>query len=168
MVSLDVTSLFTNIPKDLIFNAIKKRWLSISPATKLELPQFLHAIEIVLGVSCFKFDNEFYEQVFGSPMGSPLSPILADMVLDDLESECLGKLDFNISVFYRYVDDILVIIPKDKINHVLTTFNSYHPRLKFTYEIETNGSINFLDTTVIRENNKLITNWYRKTTFSGR
>jgi hypothetical protein len=101
-------------------------------------------------------------------MGSPLSPILADIVMDDLESCCLRAFDFDIPIFYRYVDDIFAVVPKAKLYDILRVFNDYHPRLKFTYETEINGSINFLDTTIIREGNKLITNWYRKPTFSGR
>jgi len=65
-------------------------------------------------------------------MGSPLSPILANIVMEDLEIYCLNKLDFGTKIFYRYVDDILAIIPKDRINDLLKEFNSYHPRLQFT------------------------------------
>ena len=101
-------------------------------------------------------------------MGSPLSPILADMVMDDLESYCLNSLDFCVPVYYRYVDDIFAIIPRSKIIAILTIFNSYHERLQFTHEIEYNSTINFLNTTVIRQDNRLITNWYRKPTWSGR
>lgn len=101
-------------------------------------------------------------------MGSPLSPILADIVLDDLETQCLGELNFDIPFFYRYVDDILTFLPKNKVDTTLAIFNNYHLRMKFTLEVENNGTINFLDTMVIRDNNKLITNWYQKPTYSGR
>ncbi|XP_011869031.1 PREDICTED: uncharacterized protein LOC105562638, partial [Vollenhovia emeryi] len=168
LISLDVNALFTNIPKDLVFKAIEKRWQKISEVTFFTLPQFLHAIETVLDSTSFSFNGVIYEQIFGSPMGSPLSPILADIVLDDLESQCLLSLGFDLPTYYRYVDDVLTIIPDDKIDLVLTIFNSYHPRLKFTYEIENDKSINFLDTSIIRQNGKLLTNWYRKPTFSGR
>ncbi|XP_071576008.1 uncharacterized protein [Temnothorax nylanderi] len=135
LVSLDVTALFTNIPKELILKAIEKRWQDISKITKLSLPQFLHAIELVLRSTSFSFNGNTYEQIFGSPMGSPLSPVLADIVMEDLETHCLASLDFCLSFFRRYVDDVIAIIPKDKIGDVLTVFNNYHPRLKFTHEI---------------------------------
>ncbi|XP_077276910.1 uncharacterized protein LOC143905375 [Temnothorax americanus] len=168
LVSLDVTALFTNIPKDLVIKAIEKRWNHIAEKTKLSLSQFTHAIDLVLSSTSFCFNGEFYEPIFGSPMGSPLSPILADLVMDDLETHCLQSLSFVISFYCRYVDDIFAVVPKSKIDELLTTFNNYHTRLKFTYEMETDSALNFFDTTVIREKNALITNWYRKPTFSGR
>ncbi|XP_071573819.1 uncharacterized protein [Temnothorax nylanderi] len=168
LISLDVTALFTNIPKDLVLRGIEKRWCQISKKTDLTLPQFLHAIDLVLSSTSFVFNGVIYEQIFGSPMGSPLSPDTADIVMDDLETHCLNLLNLNISVFFRYVDDIFAVVPRKHVDLILKVFNDYHPRLKFTYEIENNGSLNFLDTTVIRNGNTLLTNWYRKQTFSGR
>jgi|GEM_PF-1112420 len=169
MVSLDATSLFTNIPKELVIRAIECRWTDIEKNTKLSLNQLIYAIDLILGSTSFAFNDRFYEQIHGSPMGSPLSPILADLVMEDLEVTCLNNLDFSVQVFYRYVDDIFMIIPITKLNQVLTNFNNYHPRLKFTYEIEHDNTLNFLNTSVIRtSNNTLITNWYKKPTFSGR
>jgi len=96
LISLDATSLFTNIPKELVMSGIRGRWNDIKNATKMSLTQFLDAIELVLSSTCFKFDGKFYEQTYGSPMGSPLSPILADIIMEDLEIKCLADLDFEI------------------------------------------------------------------------
>ncbi|XP_011862988.1 PREDICTED: uncharacterized protein LOC105559345, partial [Vollenhovia emeryi] len=168
LVSFDATSLFTNIPKELALKSIESRWDSIETNTKFNLQQFLYAIDLILSSTSFVFESQFYEQIFGTPMGSPLSPILADMVLDDLETHCLKSIDSELPAFFRYVDDIFGIVPTCKINTTLETFNRYHPRLRFTCETEKNMSINFLDTTIIRNNENLLTNWFRKPTFSGR
>jgi len=169
LMSLDVTSLFTNIPKDLVMQGIKDRWNDIKNTTKMSLTLFLEAIDLVLSSAYFKFDGRYYEQIFGSPMGSPLSPILADLIMDDLEINCLTKLDFKLHNYYRYVDDIFLIIPRNKVDSILKIFNEYHPRLKFTHELENNNTLSFLNTSVIRgSDGKLLTNWYRKPTYSGR
>ncbi|KAL6418382.1 hypothetical protein ACFW04_012167 [Cataglyphis niger] len=146
MISLDVTALFTNIPKELVLRAIEKRWNDIAPNTKFNLSQFLCAVEIILDSTSFSFNGKFYEQIFGSPMGSLLSSILTDIVMDDLETHCLGFFSFAVPVYYRYVDDIFAIVPRAKINEINVIFNSYHQRLKFTHEIESDSCINFLNT----------------------
>ena len=51
---------------------------------------------------------------------------------------------------------------------MLHTFNSYNNRLQFTHDIETKNSISFLDILLIKKNQRIITNWYTKPTFSGR
>jgi len=53
----------------------------------------MSAIDLVLYSTSFAFNGRYYEQIYGSPMGFPLSPILADIVMEDLETHCLQKLD---------------------------------------------------------------------------
>lgn len=47
-------------------------------------------------------------------MGSPLSPILADIVMDDLETQCLSSLSFKVLTYYRYVDVFAIVPHKDR------------------------------------------------------
>ena len=59
----------------------------------------------------FSFNNKFFKQQDGLPMGSPLSPLLADIFMDNFESNLLNNkkisLISNIKFWYRYVDDVL-------------------------------------------------------------
>jgi len=89
-------------------------------------------------------------------MGSPRSPIIADIVMQDLESLVLETFDFDILFYYRYVDDIMLAVPTSKIDFVFKKFNSIHPKLQFTIEIE--NSINFLDTTITIKDKKILSN----------
>jgi len=100
-------------------------------------------------------------------MGSPLSPILADVVMQDLELKAIKNLDFEIPVYYRYVDDILLITPAYKVDTILNAFNNIHSRLQFTVEYEKNKSISFLDLNLSVINDTLYINWYKKETYSG-
>ena len=52
-------------------------------------------------------------------MGNPLSPILSDIVMEDLEIECIKKLNVKPLFYYRYVDDILLCVPSNSIDHTL-------------------------------------------------
>ena len=72
------------------------------------------------------------------------------------------------ALYKRYVDDIIIALPSDKINETLNTFNFYHQKLQFTIETEINNTISFLDIALTRVDNQITTNWYRKPTWSGR
>jgi len=168
LLSLDVKSLFTNIPYELVIEGIRNRWHYIKNETKITETEFIIAIQFILNSTFFKFDNTIYKQIFGTPMGSPLSPILADIVMQDLEEKAIKNLDIEFPVYYRYVDDILLLTPECKVNTILNTFNSIHNRLQFTLELEKNRSINFLDLSLIVKNDELYIDWYRKETSSGR
>ena len=94
-------------------------------------------------------------------MGSPISPSLADFVMQDLETDIFKRIEFDISFYFRYVDDTFLLIPEDKIHYILTMFNSYHKRLQFTYELENNNFFNFLNISVIKNSDDSIsTNWF--------
>ena len=105
-------------------------------------------------------------------MGSAISGLYADMVMTDLETRCLHLLKFihNITplFYYRYIDDTILCVDKNHVNTILEIFNSYHGKLKFTHEIETDNAIPFLDILIIKQNNSIVTDWYSKTSSSGR
>jgi len=68
-------------------------------------------------------------------MGSPLSPVITDLVLQDLEIFAIKNLPFNLPFYYRYVDDIILTAPFNSLKLLLQSFNAQHSRL-FTMEIE--------------------------------
>jgi len=82
--------------------------------------------------------------------------------------EAINKLDFEFSFYCRYVDDILLLTPSDKVDIILNTFNNIHNRLKFTIEYENNRSISFLDLNLSIKNKVLYIDWYKRETCSGR
>jgi len=58
-------------------------------------------------------------------MGSPLSPIIVDIVMQDLEEIAIQKLSANLLFYFRYVDDIILTTPLDSTNIILEMCNSY-------------------------------------------
>jgi allophanate hydrolase subunit 1 len=68
--------------------------------------------------------------------------------------------------YFRYVDDILIIYDKKKINieHTLNELNKLQSSIKFTIEKEIHDSINFLDLTIYWEEENLKFTIYRKPT----
>jgi len=129
---------------------------------------FKITIKLVLNSTFFSFNHINYKQIFGTPMGSPLSPIISDIVMQDLETQALQILRFEIPIYYRYVDDILLAAPHSHFKDILQTFNSYHNRLQFILETSDGNQINFLDTKIILDDCTVIFDIYKKPTSSGR
>lgn len=169
MVSFDVKSLFTNIPKELIIQGVFSNWDKIKKHTQINLDLFQEIVAFCLNTSYFMFRGQVYHQQFGTAMGSPLSPILADMVLDKLIATVTPKLDYVIFFLKKYVDDFFIVLPMDKVDYTLEVFNGYNSHLQFTVEKEHQSKLPFLDVVVIRGiDQRLSTEWYSKPIASGR
>ncbi|XP_045475250.1 uncharacterized protein LOC123681084 [Harmonia axyridis] len=133
------------------------------------MQEFLQLFNFCVENSFFIFNNKYYKQIFGLGMGNCLAPVVADIVMVEIQKIALGRLSFYTPIFKRYVDDICTSIPADKADETITVVNSVHSRLKFTIEIESQeGTLPFLDVLLIRRSNEMKYNWYRKPTFSGR
>jgi len=168
LASLDVVSLFTNVPFEYVYEGISNRWHLVEHNTAMSKEEFMDAIKLVLESTFFTFDKITYKLIFGTPMGSPLSPIIADLVLQDLEMKAIERLPFELPLYYRYVDDVLLAAPVDRLNELLEIFNSFHNRLQFTLEIGINNKINFLDVTIILNDQRIMFDRYEKPTNTGR
>ena len=166
--SLDVISLFTNVTIELVLESLYRRIGKFSQNTNFPFTEIIIAVEFIFDHLYFKFNNNVYKQTKGCPMGLEPSPIFADLVMEDLEVYCLSKLDFQPLFYLRYVDDVITCVPQNKVQHMVDIFNGYNENLKFTYEIESNNQISFLDVLLIRDGSRFVTNWYRKPTFSVR
>ena len=86
----------------------------------------------------FKFNGKFYKQTFGTPIGSVISPMLAEIVMEDLKKTVFERLEFVVPFYFRYVDDTLLCVPFDKLQNLIDTFNNYQPGIQFAHEMERN------------------------------
>ncbi|XP_067613178.1 uncharacterized protein [Eurosta solidaginis] len=116
----------------------------------------------------FKYNEKIYEQRTGMPMGSPASPVIADIVMEELLTRFENETTSKPRLLTKYVDDLFAIVKTEEIGNVLTELNSYSISIKFTIEVEKDGQLPYLDTLINRRNNKLYIDWYRKPTASGR
>lgn len=171
LVSFDATSLFTNIPIPLVLELVEKSWDVIKEHTRIPKLKFLEILRFcIIDNNYLEFNKIFYQQKQGVPMGSPASPILADIVMEALLDNVFDNVNnpYKPKIVTKYVDDIFVILKSSHVNSTLTALNSFHPKIQFTVEFENNGKIPYLDVLVIRQNNRLIFDWYKKPTSSGR
>ena len=103
IISLDAISLFTNVQIGIAIKGIKERWPKIKPKVNMSWYQFEKGLRTCSSNSTFNFQDISYKQKFVFPMGSPLSPIVADIVMDDLETNYISTLPFQLPFYFRDV-----------------------------------------------------------------
>ena len=78
-------------------------------------------------------------------------------------------IEFKAKLYKRFVDVIFVMFQyKDHVKKFVDYMNTKHPNIRFTFEIEDQNSLSFLDIKIIRNTEKKAfeTSDYRKSTFT--
>jgi hypothetical protein len=119
MNSHDVVSLFTNVPLKDAMDVIRKRLLAdttLFQRTNLLVDDIMTLLDFVLATTYFQFDGEIYQQVFGAPMGSPVSVAVSDLYMEDLEERAMDTAppETKPKIWKRYIDDSFEIVKRDQ------------------------------------------------------
>ena len=150
LVSFDVLALFTSIPVPTALDIINRLFTEHmeDPEAKdkygcsfrhntigLEKDEVMQLLKLVLENCVFTFQDKFFKQLHGTAMGSPCSPVVANIYMEYFETMALGpELPIPVKDWKRYVDDVFSIIPKGSCNTMLQYLNSIDPHIKFTIE----------------------------------
>ncbi len=168
MVSYDVTALFTSFPVSDSLTIIRgklERDSSLSNRTSLTVDNIIELLKCCLNTTYFLYDGEFYTQTEGAAMGSPVSPLVANLFMEDFEERALSSFPQPPRFWGRYVDDTFVIIERDQLTPFTDHINTLHPAIKFTIERETDSKLPMLDVLVNRKvSGGLSFSVYRKAT----
>jgi peptide-methionine (R)-S-oxide reductase len=165
--TVDVTSLYTNIPNEEGISACKiildnYRQGPCIPSND----NIILVLRHVLNMNNFNFNGKHYLQVGGTAMGTRVAPSFANIFMADFEERYVYTYPTQPKIWLRYIDDIFMIWDhdKDSLDSFLNYLNECHHRIKFTSEIS-DSFVNFLDTSVHIDNNrKLYTDLYCKPT----
>ena len=107
-------------------------------------------------------------QLHGTAMGSPVSVVVAEIVMQHVEERALATCRQTIPLWLRYVEDTFTAVDIDEIDAFHDHLNEQNADIHFNKEIEENGKLPFLDCLVSRDNNELRTTVYRKPTHTDR
>ena len=161
MVSLDVRSLYINIPHKEGIEAVKRKLKKSKPSISIKV--ILTFLKLILTLNKFVFNGRNYLQKKGCAIGTKCAPSYANIFMGWFEEKFIFP---NLSHFYlRFIDDIFLIWngTKTEFDNFFKKNNECHTGIKFEYEMSKTG-VNFLDTTVFKVDNKLRTKVYVKPT----
>ena len=165
MVTLDVSSLYTNIPHE---EGIKtcEEFLNSRDLLVPSTADLCHLVRLILTMNCFLFNENHYLQVHGTAMGTRMAPSYANLFMGKLEREFLLTQDLKPRVWWRFIDDIFAIWThgEESLKRFIESLNRHHATIKFTATWSAE-KVTFLDTTVyLKEDGLIGTNLYVKPT----
>ena len=168
LVSFDVKSLFTSVPLQLALQCTETALQQSTAKLPLPTEDIVDLLNLCLTSTYFKYNGKHYKQLHGTAMGSPVSAVVAEIVMQHIEERALATCRQTIPLWLRYVDDTFTAVHKDKIDDFHDHLNEQNADIQFTKEIEENGKLPFLDCLVSHDNNELRTTVYRKPTHTDR
>ena len=167
LVTMDVTSLYTNIPNHEGKTAVERTLIEHNYSGKTSRRSLMKLLDCVLHMNNFEFNDENYLQVGGTAMGSRVAPSYACIFLSQLEKKLLARAPHKPDLYLRYIDDIFCVFStgEQAVEEFVDYMNSAHNTIKFTAEMSTE-EVTFLDTRVKvdKETNEIYTELYTKDT----
>ena len=134
---------------------------------KMTPEAFLKLLKLCIDHCYFEFDNKYYIQAEGGPMGSSLTEALAERKMQKLETTAITNSSIPVGFWRRFVDDALAKFKDKQASEEFHNYlNSLSPKLKFTIEHPVNNKLPFLDTLIHLPDHSLSV--YRKPTHTNR
>ena len=164
LVTMDVKSLYTNIPHDHGVEALRT-FLEKQDVPGDEIEDLCSMANFILKHNYFTFNEKYYLQSKGTAMGTKMAPAYANIYMAVLEEDFLSKCSLQPSLYFRYIDDIFLIWPhsEDDLASFHDAFNTHNSNIQFTME-SSKEKIHFLDVNVSKKDNTLSTSVYVKPT----
>ena len=110
---MDVSSLYTNIDHEEGAEACFKKLEERKKIHSIYRHQKFNFHDQALKSSAFRFGNEYYRQITGTAMETPMAPNYTNLFLDNFEQNLMRdyfqKTGLSPSVWLCFIDDIFFI-----------------------------------------------------------
>ena len=85
----------------------KREDVSLEKRTSLPVDFLIDLLSFCLHTTYFIYDGTYHQQVFGTAMGSPVSAVIANLLMEDVEQRALTSSPVKPLFWKRYVDDVI-------------------------------------------------------------
>ena len=116
LVSFDVKSLFTSIPLQLAPDCTETAINNSTIELPLPTDDLMDLLSLCLTSTYFQYNSTHYKQLHGTAMGSSVSVVVAEIVMQNIEERALATCKRTLPLWLRYVDDTFTAVHKDEID----------------------------------------------------
>ena len=166
LATMDVASLYTNIPNQQGLLAARQALVRSRPRSQLpKTDSLITLLSKVLSMNNFDFAGKHFLQVGGTAMGTKVAPSFANTFMGWFEAEFVYTYELQPLLWVRFIDDIFLIWThgQEALKNFENHLNGCVPSIKF--ETETSlQEVHFLDVTVTLTDGFLSTSLYTKPT----
>jgi hypothetical protein len=169
MFSVDVKSMFPSMKREEILKIIDKL-MKDKRIEKWNKERMKKAVSFIWDNSYCKISDKIVKMKDGLSIGSCISPVMADLVMNEWEKLVIEKGKDKLLAFCRYVDDCFGVWKgtREQLEGFINDIDDEERGIKLEKEIEKNGVLNFLDLSIVRkEKGSFVTSWYQKECAAG-
>lgn len=149
LITADVESLYTNIPTREGIEYMKQ-FLSNCELPTAKVTLFIRLLTLVLENNYLQFLEEYYKQIDGTAMGTPVAVVFANIFMYMLEKHVIEHFKDHIFLYKRFLDDLLMILKESApVETILSSFNSMHPQIKMNFQVS-KSEAEFLDLRIFK------------------
>ncbi|CAF2906535.1 unnamed protein product [Rotaria sp. Silwood2] len=165
--TIDVLDLYTMIPQVEGVLSLKKMldYLHFKNVGDLKTETIIRLSRFVMKNNYFSYDGQFYHQIRGGAMGSPLTLTMANCYMFFYEQQIAKQIKNSGGLFFRYIDDMFIVI-NWPIRHLLKQIEKWN-QIDENIKLKANiGSFtNFLDLYMENQDGTLFTTVFQKPSY---
>jgi len=165
--TMDVVDLCTMIPQTEGVLSIKRMMdhLKLKQIDGLTVETIIRLSRFVMNNNYFSYSGEYYHQIRGGAMGSPLTLTIANCYMYFFERNIVKQIQNSGGLYLRYIDDIFLAInwPIRHLFKQIDKWNQFNSNIKLNFQA--GSSINFLDLSIQNINGQIFTKVYHKPSY---
>ncbi|CAF3764840.1 unnamed protein product [Adineta steineri] len=110
--TIDVTDLYTMIPQVEGVLSLKQMldYLNLNQVNDLKTEVIIQLANFIMNNNYFKYNDQYYHQIRGGAMGSPITLTIANCYMFFYEQQIFKQITNSFGLYVRYIDDIFIII----------------------------------------------------------
>ncbi|CAF1502723.1 unnamed protein product, partial [Rotaria sp. Silwood1] len=165
--TIDVMDLYTMVPQTEGVLSLKKMldYLKLKRINGLKIETIIRLSRFVMRNNYFSYDGQYYHQIRGGAMGSPLTLTIANCYMFFYEQQIIKQIHNSGGLYFRYIDDIFIVInwPARHLLKQIDKWNHFDENIKLSENIGVMAD--FLDLHIENRDGELFTTVYQKPSY---
>ncbi|CAF4234400.1 unnamed protein product, partial [Rotaria sp. Silwood2] len=165
--TIDVIDLYTMIPQVEGVLSLKKMldYMELKKVGSLKIETIIRLSRFVMQNNYFSYDSQFYHQIRGRAMGSPLTLTMANCYMFFFERAIAKQIKNSGGLYFRYIDDIFIVInwPIRHLFKQIDRWNHFDDNIKLSENI--GFTVDFLDLHIENQDGQLSTRIFQKQSY---